>query len=115
MQFINRSIAIIKPKQPFVDWINSTDPDSGRKISLEQASSDPTCILLPEFDSPKGARSYIKRIYDDVWLWELMAWWTDESVYPKKRSFEKFYEWFDIELGSEVFDWLNKPIEKEEV
>ncbi len=114
MQLINRSIAIIKPKQPFINWINSTDPGSDFKISLEQARSDPTCILLPEFDRPKDARSYIKKIYDEVWLLELQAWWTDESVYPKNRSFENFFEWFDIELGSEVFDWLDEPIESEE-
>jgi len=33
MYTINRSIAIIKPRQPFVDWANQL-PDADRKIGL---------------------------------------------------------------------------------
>jgi hypothetical protein len=115
MQFLNRSVAIIKPKQPFVDWVNSTDPDSEVKLTLEQIRSDPLCFLIPEFDSPKEGQNYIKKIYNEIWQWTLYGYWTDEKDYPKHRPFEKFKEWFDVELCSEVLDFEDEDIEKEEV
>jgi hypothetical protein len=115
MQFVNRSIAIIKPKQPFVDWVNATDPNSDFKVTLEMVRSDPASILIPEFDSPKDGQNYIKKIYDDIWHWALYAYWTDEKAYPKHRPFEKFKEWFDVELCSEVIDFVDGKIKKEEL
>ena len=115
MQFLNRSIAIIKPKQPFVDWANSTNPDSDFKVTLEMARSDPTCILIPEFVSPKANQNYIKKIYPDIWHWAMYGYWTDEKAYPKHRPFEKFKEWFDVELCSEVLDFEDKEIEREKM
>ena len=39
MHTINRSVSIIKPKQPFVDWINSqSSPED--MISLEDVRED---------------------------------------------------------------------------
>jgi hypothetical protein len=115
MQFLNRSVAIIKPKQPFVDWVNSTDPNSDFKMTLEQIRSDPTCILIPEFVHPNEGQSYIKKHYNDIWHWSLYGYWTDEKAYPKSRTYKKFIEWFDVELGSEVLDFLDEEIEKEEL
>jgi hypothetical protein len=113
MQFINRAVAIIKPKQPFLDWVNSTDPDT--KLTLEQVRSDPLCILIPDFDSPSEAKAFIKSNYAEIWEWQLYAYWTDGTTYPKHRPFEKFKDWFDVEFCSEVIDWLDEAIETEEV
>jgi hypothetical protein len=84
MQFLNRSVVIIKPKQPFVDWVNSTDPDAHFKLTLEQIRSDPTCILIPEFDSPKEGKDYIKKIYNYIWQWKLFGYWTNVDRISKK-------------------------------
>jgi len=114
MQFINRSIIIIKAKRPFLDWVNSTDPKSDFKMTLEQIRSNPTSILVPEFTRPSEAKAYLKKIYNDIWEWELRAYWTDERTYPKHRPFEKFCEWFDVEFGSEVFEFVDEEIVREE-
>ena len=114
MDFINRSIIIIKPKQPFVDWVNSTDPDAHFKVTLEMVRSDPTCILIPEFVGTEAGQKYIKKIYNEIWQLKLFGYWTDEKDYPKHRPFEKFKEWFDVEFCSEVLDFIDEEIEKEE-
>lgn len=37
------------------------------------------------------------------------------STVPNHRPFDKFCEWFDVEFGSEVFDFVDEEIEKEEL
>jgi len=106
---------IIKPKESFVEWVNSLDQKAGFSLTLEQIRSDPLCILIPEFENPSEAKAYIKANYEEIWKWQLQAFWTDEKAYPSQRPFEKFMEWFDVEFGSEVIDWVDKEIEKKEM
>ena len=45
---LNRSVLIIKAKEPFRQWINSfPDPDG---ITLEELNEDTTSYLIPEYD-----------------------------------------------------------------
>jgi hypothetical protein len=41
MKTLNRSIAILKPKQPYIDWINSTAPEEELLISKLNRRSFP--------------------------------------------------------------------------
>ncbi|MGD8770387.1 MAG: hypothetical protein PVJ20_11230 [Desulfobacterales bacterium] len=67
---INRSVAIIRPKQPFVDWANSiTDEDE--QYSIHSFNTDCSVILLPEYDSDEDAEAFIKDIFQDVFEIEL--------------------------------------------
>lgn len=50
MYTINRSIAIIRPKQPFVDWVNEL-PDAEWKSSLSDFKNDCFALLIPEYNS----------------------------------------------------------------
>ena len=52
MYFVDRSVAVIKPKQPFVDWLNQV-PDNDMELSLDSLRADCTVILIPEFDEPE--------------------------------------------------------------
>jgi hypothetical protein len=52
MDFINRQVAVIKPKGPYIHWINSltgtVDP-----VSIDELQNDCTVILLPHFDTDR--------------------------------------------------------------
>jgi len=50
MYTINRSIAIIRPKRPFVDWANQL-PDAEFKSSLDDFKTDCLAVLIPDYDS----------------------------------------------------------------
>ena len=54
MYTINRSIAIIKPKQPFVDWANEL-PDAELKSSLDEFKTD--CLAISRI-SNKPSKYY---------------------------------------------------------
>jgi hypothetical protein len=42
---------------------------------------------------------------------ELSGWSIDENLWPKKRTFKIFREWFEIEPHSMVFDSGDDEIE----
>jgi hypothetical protein len=41
---LNRSAVVVKPKQPFLDWLRTADPTSGG-ITLGELEQDPTIYL----------------------------------------------------------------------
>ena len=116
MQSVNRTAVVIKPKQPFVDWLNSI-PDESSDNTIESISEDNSTFLVPEFFGPDESLEYIKKQYSQIFEWELFGWYTDEELWPQgKRSWKMFQEWFDVEINSEVIDMVDvEEIEKEEL
>jgi hypothetical protein len=90
MYTINRSIAIIKPKQPFVDWANEL-PDAELKSSLKDFKTDCLSLLIPEFNTDEEAKRYIDNIYEDIFVEELYGWCTEESWFPQDRTSDMFW------------------------
>jgi hypothetical protein len=89
-----------RPKQPYLDWAAGLD-DSGVVPSVED---EQTVYLIPSFEDDDEAESILKTIYEEIFERELDAWHTNESVWPKKRTFAMFKQWFHIELHSVVED-----------
>ena len=114
MQSINRTAVVIKPKEPFVDWINSM-PDDSSSYTLEQIDEDNLTFLIPQYDDPGNTKKYIKKNYEMIFKYELWGLVTDKDFWPKKRNWKMFIKWFDIEINSEVFDLVNRDIEKEDL
>ena len=112
MYVINRSAAIIRPKQPFADWANSLE-DEENKYSIKDFSSDCTVILLTEIDSDEHADAIVKNLYKNIFEVELLGWTTDENEWPRNRKYEMFLEWFEVEYHSIVIDPFVDDIEKE--
>ena len=42
---INRAALIVRPRQPYVDWVNSVDDDGPRAI-LQELRTDPSIYLV---------------------------------------------------------------------
>jgi hypothetical protein len=109
---IDRSVAVIKPKQPFVDWVNSLG-DEEEQYSISDFSTDCSVILLPVVDSDEHAEAFIKNMFQDIFELELSSWMADDETWPEKINYKMFLEWFDVEYHSMVFDSLKDDIEKE--
>lgn len=112
MKSVNRYVAIIKPKQPYVDWINQL-PDTEEKLVIEDLQADCTAILIPEFDHPEESRAFIDAIAESLLEEEYAGWCTDKSRWPKNRTKQLFWQWFEVEIHSEVFDAVRGAIKKE--
>ena len=70
---------------------------------------------MPEYDDPENSMRYIKKNYDIIFEFELFGWITVEELWPKKRNWGMFKEWFNVEINSEVFDLVDESIEREDL
>jgi hypothetical protein len=111
---IDRAVIIVKPKQPFVDWIQAHPDSAGLNLTLEQVREDSTAYLIPDLDSDQDAEEYIKDLSSDIFEIELESWYRDDQFWPKKRDYRKFLEWFEIEVHSMVIDPYENEIMREE-
>lgn len=57
MHTVNRTLAVLKPKQAYVDWINAL-PGPASNMTLEKLAQDQTCYLIPEYDTVERTRSH---------------------------------------------------------
>jgi hypothetical protein len=97
---LNRSVLIVRPKQPFLDWAAGLD-ESGLVPNVE---GEQTAYLVPEFDDDEEAQQVLEEVFAEVFERELFGWHTDEAVWPENRDLALFMQWFEIELHSVVED-----------
>jgi len=112
MAYINRSAAVIKPKQPFLEWLNAL-PDGDKALNLEDIQQDCTVLLLPEYGDNMQCLSYIKNHFKIIFENELDGFCIDSDYWPQKRDYKTFLRWFDIEIYSAIIDIVEKDIIKE--
>lgn len=108
MASVNRSALVVRPKQPFVDWINSVDTTS--PVTLEQACDEPSVYLLPVCDTEKDLAKVLRVVYEEIFEDELWNWYTDPKCWPKDRSFAVFRRWFNWQWHSMVVDLCGDPL-----
>ena len=114
---INRAAIILKYRSPTVQWINEADPyndDPG--ISLETANEDRTVYLIldQDADNQEALEEWININYEALFEYELEGWYTDESLWPKKRDLKLFHKWFEVECHTVIEDTVDLPIEDDE-
>jgi len=102
MREVNRSLIVVKPKQLFLDWIKSVEPQDD--ITLDSLHDDASAYLIPEwldFDDRPQIVSWCSEYVFEIELW---SWYTDETLWPKTRDSETFSSWFEVEFHSLVLD-----------
>jgi hypothetical protein len=110
MYFVDRSVAVIKPKAPFLAWLNAVPDNDMIELTLDTLRADSTVILLPEFDEPEEAVAHVDEIFEQLFRLELASWYEDESLWPQDRSLKTFWEWFDVEIHSTLLDTVDADI-----
>ena len=111
MYEINRTIAIIKPKQPYLDWARRmSDPI---EITLQELRQDCTAVLLPEVADDIQTETIVNMLAPELFAIELAAWDVQEDAWPEARDAATFRAWFDVELHSVVLDTVRAPIRRE--
>jgi len=109
---IDRCVAVIKPRKPFFDWLQSL-PDWDSDITLKDIRTDCMAILIPEFDSDEEALNYIEDNYHMFFEIQLHNWCRDDRVWPEKRTLTMFHRWFKVEIHSMVHDALYEELYRE--
>jgi hypothetical protein len=109
---LNRSLIIIRVKQPYVDWANQlADRDEAEKASphtLTSMNEEPRAYLIPEIFDPDELEMYLERSWILIFEMLLSDWTSDQTLWPKKRTFKMFRDWFEIQCSSMVYDLWSK-------
>ncbi len=108
---INRNAIIVKPKEPFYDWLKGICNDE-EFTSLKEEN---TVYLIREMDSNQDILKWLSKNFEGIFVNELNDWHTDEAGWPQKRTFKKFNEWFNVEINSMILDLEEFPVEKESI
>jgi hypothetical protein len=112
---LNRAAIILKYKEPAVKWINDADPSSkDPRIDGDDVNEERTVYLISDDDGDSSftVERWIKLNWQALFERELDGWYTDPSLWPKRRTLKLFREWFDIEchtclvdtVGTEIYD-----------
>lgn len=108
MYEINRSLIIVRGKEPFLHWLHSLpDPD---EITLEEVNYDQSSYLLPEYEDDYEQEKIIKKYFKQIFEDKLYGWWRDPDAWPSKMGLKTFKEWFEVEFHSVVLDLVDKQI-----
>lgn len=110
---LNRSAVVVKPRQPFLEWLHTSDPTSGN-ITLDELEQDPTIYLIPECDRKGDIQKVLRKLCGEIFVEQLAAWWTDEKSWPKDRGFAVFCRWFEWQHHSLLIDLCDEPVRGDE-
>lgn len=110
---INRSVYIVRYKQPFVDWINRVDPNPEHAVTLQDANEDSTAYLVA-VEEERDFRKWLELNQDIIFEELLNDWYTDSSLWPQDRSLTMLEEWCSFEFHSLVLDTGGPPIHDDE-
>lgn len=111
---LNRSVALLVYKQPFLEWLQSNDPNPDTTLTLEALREDNDIFLIPQFDDLRDSVKWIEKRWRALFDSILFDWLTDESLWPEDRTLAMFRQWFDIHIHSLVWDLSGEPLAVED-
>jgi hypothetical protein len=109
--FLNRGVLVVRPRQPFVDWICSFE--DGDPVDPEDAWEAVNSFLVPEFDEPEETLEWIHGNVDTVFEIMLNDWVTEQESWPTDRSWSAFEKWFEFEYVDLAWDLVDEPLSSE--
>ena len=108
MALLNRSALVVKPKQPFLEWLHAADPTSHR-LTLGDVAREPIIYLIPECDTPADVDDVLSELCEEF-AEQLGGWYTDRKTWPRDRSFNTFCRWFEYQHHSMLIDLGDEPM-----
>jgi len=107
---VNRAAVVLEPAQAYLEWAREC-PEALPDLTLEELGEEGTVYLIPETDA--DPESWLRRNFVPMFEHELDAWYTDQTFWPKDRSFKAFKKFFNVRFCSMVLDLGKGPIERE--
>lgn len=103
--FVERSVAIVKPKEPFLNWVNGSFDDLEMELTLDSIRVDCNSYLIPEANEIEEGISFIDNKFAELFALELASWTEDKTVWPQEEfTLKMFWEWFDVEVFPVTID-----------
>ena len=105
---VNRSLLIIKAKEPFRDWVASLPGKS--KITIRDLNTGCKAYLIPEFEDNTQKDEILHQIHADIFAEKLFQYCIDDIKWPQNRTFALFNRWFEPEFYPVVEDTAGSDI-----
>ncbi len=105
---VNRSLLIIKAKEPFRDWVASLPGKS--KITIRDLNTGCKAYLIPEFEDNRQKDEILHQIHADIFAEKLFQFCIDDLKWPQNRTFALFNRWFEPEFYPVVEDTAGSDI-----
>ena len=100
--YIDRHAIVIKPRQPFLDWINKYEQgDDIKEVNIYLVS-----------DKMEDLETYLKKKFDKFFMQELDDWNTNKKQWPQRRNYTLFKQWFQVETATFIYDLEKIPVSK---
>ncbi|HUX90645.1 MAG TPA: hypothetical protein VMV48_08145 [Gallionellaceae bacterium] len=106
---INRTVVLLGPRQPFLDWLNNVDPDD-EALTVEDLREDNEVFLIPQYNDNSDSEKWVEKRWSFLFEHMLMGWVDDEALWPQDRTLEMFREWFEIEIHTMAWDLSDEPL-----
>ena len=106
---LNRTVVLLVPKQPFLDWLNNVDPDD-QTLTVEDLRDDNEVFLIPQFADNSDSEKWVEKRWSFLFEHMLMGWIDDEAMWPQDRTLDMFREWFDIEIHTMAWDLSDEQL-----
>ena len=114
MYFINRAAIILRHKQAFVDWLDST-PGPPDYITLKgiHEHGDHVVNLIPQTKTEEEFEEILRDMAPGMLAAELAYFCDDEDAWPEKLDVATLREFFDVMTESCVVDTVPGPLKRE--
>jgi hypothetical protein len=67
---LNRSAILVKPKQPFLDWLHGADSTSS-DLTLQELVLEPAIYLIPECDTAEEVADVLHELCEEIFVEQL--------------------------------------------
>jgi hypothetical protein len=114
MDTINRSAIVVRPAQPFLNWLHQVDPTSAH-LTLEDLQGEPTIYLVAECEGQEQTMEYVGESVRAIFEEQLNGWYRAPAVWPVERDLARFQTWFEISFHSLIVDLCDDVLEHEEL
>ena len=105
--YINRQAIVVKPKKAFFDWAESTDD-----LFMSYEENEVNTYLVAE--GIDNLEAWIKKNYKKLFEYELGNEFTEKKLWPKKRDYKMFQQWFSVDISTLIYDLENSPVYKDD-
>jgi len=113
MYEVNRSVVIVRPKQPFLDWLRTLPGGIDPTVTLDALQQNGNALLVPAEDDADAIEAFVLGHAVKLFQAELADWCEDEALWPAPLSPENFRQWFDLSIHPIVTDTVDEPLERE--
>ena len=103
MRIVNRTVAVLRARQPYVEWANRFRGE-GPALTVGDVAPAGSTFLIPDFEDEAETRAFVESHARAMFEHELEMWNDDAAAWPKIRDAATFRQWFDVEVHDVVMD-----------